>query len=73
MTEATSQGLSMMVVAVVVVIIVVLAARALASIWSPRNLDQVGKLVWTLLAVCLPVIGPIAWFTLGSSKSPELK
>jgi hypothetical protein len=41
---------------------------ALVSIWLGRHHSTRAKLVWTAIAVALPIVGPIAWFVLGREK-----
>jgi hypothetical protein len=41
------------------------AAAALLSIWLGRHRALRVKLIWTVLAVVVPVAGALAWFALG--------
>jgi phospholipase D-like protein len=40
-------------------------AAALLSIWLGRHRALRVKLIWTVLAVAVPVVGALAWFVLG--------
>jgi Phospholipase_D-nuclease N-terminal len=43
----------------------VLLAAALLSIWlGPRHSRKV-KVIWTVIAVVIPIVGPLGWFALG--------
>ncbi|HEU4565634.1 MAG TPA: PLD nuclease N-terminal domain-containing protein [Gemmatimonadaceae bacterium] len=44
---------------------VILLGGALASIWLGRRHSRKAKIVWTIAAIFIPVLGPIAWFLLG--------
>ena len=44
---------------------IVLLAAALLSIWLGRHHSRQAKIVWTVISVVLPVLGPIGWFVLG--------
>jgi hypothetical protein len=41
------------------------AAAALLSIWRSRAHSSKVRLIWTVLAVLLPLVGPLAWLLLG--------
>jgi hypothetical protein len=47
---------------------IILLAGALLSIWLGRGLSRKSKLVWTVMAVFVPILGPIGWFVLGREK-----
>lgn len=42
-----------------------LLGAALASIWLGRRHSRKAKIVWTIVAVVVPILGPIAWYLLG--------
>ena len=44
------------------------AAAALLSIWLGRHRATRVKLIWTVLAVAVPVVGALAWFALGRER-----
>jgi hypothetical protein len=44
---------------------VVLFLAALISVVRNRNHTSGGKVVWALIVLALPVLGPVAWFLLG--------
>ncbi|HEX6814364.1 MAG TPA: PLDc N-terminal domain-containing protein [Gemmatimonadaceae bacterium] len=44
---------------------VVLLVLALASIWHASGHSRRAKIVWTVVAVILPIIGPVAWLAAG--------
>ncbi|MGN7254057.1 PLD nuclease N-terminal domain-containing protein [Arthrobacter sp. SAFR-023] len=44
---------------------VVLFMAALVSIARNRNHTSGGKVVWALLVLAVPVLGPLAWFLIG--------
>jgi heme A synthase len=41
-----------------------LAAAALISIWRGQRHSRQAKVVWTVVAVLLPILGPLGWFLL---------
>lgn len=43
----------------------ILLATALLSIWLGRHHSRKAKIVWTVIAVLLPILGPVGWFVLG--------
>jgi hypothetical protein len=45
-----------------------LLAGALASIWLGRHHSRAAKVVWTAVAVLVPVLGPLGWFLLGRER-----
>jgi hypothetical protein len=47
---------------------IILLASALLSIWLGRHHSRKAKIVWTVIAFVLPVLGPIGWFVLGREK-----
>jgi hypothetical protein len=44
---------------------VIARVSALLSIWLGRAHSTKAKLVWTVIALAVPILGPIAWFVLG--------
>lgn len=44
---------------------VVLLVLALVSIWHASGHSRRAKIVWTVVAVILPIVGPIAWAVAG--------
>ncbi|HEX6807590.1 MAG TPA: PLDc N-terminal domain-containing protein [Gemmatimonadaceae bacterium] len=49
----------------IAVVAVVLLVLALVSIWHASGHSRSAKIVWTVVAVILPIIGPIAWAVAG--------
>ena len=47
---------------------VILLAIAMLSIWLGRHHSVKAKSVWTLIAVLVPIVGPLAWFLLGRER-----
>jgi hypothetical protein len=47
---------------------IILLAAALLSIWMGRRHSRKSKIVWTVMAVFVPILGPIGWFVLGREK-----
>ncbi len=43
----------------------VLLVLALVSIWHAHGHSRRAKIVWTVVAVVLPIIGPLAWALAG--------
>ena len=43
----------------------ILLAAALLSIWLGRRHSGKVKVIWTAIAVLIPIVGPLAWFALG--------
>ena len=43
----------------------ILSVAALISIWTGRHHSTSARLVWTFVAILIPILGPIAWFLLG--------
>lgn len=46
----------------------VLALVALIAIWRSRPHSPRAKVVWTIVALFLPVLGPLGWFLLGRQR-----
>lgn len=44
---------------------VVLCVAALISIWIGRHHSTAARIVWTGVAILIPILGPLAWFLLG--------
>lgn len=51
-----------------VAVAVLLAATALASIWRGPRHSRKAKVLWTVVALVIPVLGPLAWFALGRER-----
>lgn len=51
-------------------IVAALFVGALISIARDRNQTPAGKLLWLLIVLALPVLGPIVWFLIGRTTSP---
>ena len=49
----------------IAVVAIVLLVLALVSIWHASGHSRSAKIVWTVVAVLLPIIGPIAWAVAG--------
>lgn len=47
------------------IVAVVLCVAALLSIWTGRYHSTAARIVWTIVALLIPIFGPIAWFLLG--------
>ncbi len=47
------------------VVAVVFCLSALISIWTGRYHSTAARIVWTVVAILIPILGPIAWFLLG--------
>ena len=45
-----------------------LLAAALPSIWLGRRHSRKVKVIWTVIAVVVPIVGPLAWFALGRER-----
>lgn len=50
---------------VLIIVAVVLCVAALISIWTGRYHSTAARVVWTIAAILLPILGPVAWFLLG--------
>jgi Phospholipase_D-nuclease N-terminal len=44
------------------------SAAALLSIWLGRHHAPRVKVIWSVLAVIVPVVGALAWFVLGRQR-----
>jgi hypothetical protein len=49
----------------ILTVAVALLVLALVSIWHARGHSRSAKIVWTVVAVMVPVIGPLAWALAG--------
>ena len=49
---------------------VVLLVAALPSIWLGRRHSTKVKVIWTAIAILVPIIGPLAWLALGRERRP---
>ena len=47
---------------------VVLLAAALLSIWLGRHHSPRAKVIWTVIAFLVPILGPLGWFVLGRER-----
>jgi hypothetical protein len=47
---------------------IILLVSALLSIWLGRRHSRQAKVVWTVIVILLPVLGPVGWFVLGREK-----
>jgi uncharacterized membrane protein YhaH (DUF805 family) len=45
----------------ILVVLFALWVLALVQTWRSRRLEVVGKTVWTLIIVLIPVVGELAW------------
>ncbi|HEY9449549.1 MAG TPA: PLD nuclease N-terminal domain-containing protein [Gemmatimonadaceae bacterium] len=43
----------------------VLCVAALISVWTGRYHSTASRIVWTVVVIILPIVGPAAWFLLG--------
>lgn len=48
---------------------VIAVVGALLSIWLGRAHSTKAKALWTVIAVALPIVGPLCWFVLGRERS----
>ncbi|HEU4641203.1 MAG TPA: PLD nuclease N-terminal domain-containing protein [Gemmatimonadaceae bacterium] len=44
---------------------VIAGVAALTSIWLGRHHSRSAKVVWTVIVLVIPILGPIGWFLLG--------
>lgn len=51
-----------------VAVAVMTGVGALMSIWIGRHHSIQAKVLWTIVALWLPIIGPLAWFLLGRER-----
>lgn len=47
---------------------IVTAVAALVSIWLGRHHSTRAKIVWTVVVLVIPILGPAAWFALGRER-----
>ena len=47
-----------------------LLAAALLSIWLGPHHSRKVKVIWTVIAILIPIIGPLAWLALGRQRKP---
>jgi len=47
---------------------IVLFAGAVLSIWLGREHSVKAKVIWTAIALAVPIIGPLSWFALGRER-----
>jgi hypothetical protein len=50
---------------VLLIMAAVLCVAALVSIWTGRYHSTAARIVWTIVALLFPILGPVAWFLLG--------
>ena len=50
---------------VLIIVAVVLCVTSLISIWTGRYHSTAARIVWTIVAIIIPILGPVAWFLLG--------
>lgn len=50
------------------VLAIIAGVTALASIWLGRHHSRSAKIVWTVIVLVLPIVGPLAWFLLGFER-----
>ena len=48
--------------------VVITGVAALVSIWLGRHHSVRAKIVWTVVVLVIPVVGPVAWFVLGRER-----
>ena len=46
----------------------VLAAGALKSIWHRAGHSRKVKVIWSVLAIAIPILGALGWFLLGRER-----
>lgn len=46
----------------------VLAGGALKSIWHRAGHSRKVKVIWTVIAVAVPIVGALGWFLLGRER-----
>jgi hypothetical protein len=47
---------------------IILLASALLSIWMGRHHSRQAKVLWTVIVIVVPVLGPLGWFFLGRQR-----
>jgi hypothetical protein len=50
---------------------IIALVAALMSIWMGRHHSRHAKIIWTVISVLLPIIGPLGWFLLGRERRRE--
>jgi predicted alpha/beta hydrolase len=50
---------------------IILLVSALLSIWMGRRHSRQAKVLWTVIVIVLPVLGPVGWFLLGREKGKK--
>ncbi|MGK2309641.1 PLDc N-terminal domain-containing protein [Cutibacterium sp. V970] len=55
--------------ALAIVVPIALFILALLSILGSGMLTGSGKLIWTVVCFCFPVVGPIVWFIAGKKRA----
>lgn len=56
-------------VAVIVLTLMVLALVSIVRV--SKNLTTTQSMVWALLAIFVPVLGPLAWFVIGRTAATQ--
>lgn len=44
---------------------VILCLAALITVWLGRHHSIASRILWTFVVILIPIVGPLAWFTLG--------
>lgn len=47
---------------------IILLVSALLSIWMGRHHSRQAKVLWTVIVILIPVLGPVGWFVLGRQR-----
>lgn len=47
---------------------VLLLVAALVSVWRARAHSRRARIVWTVVVIVLPIVGPLAWFATGRER-----
>ena len=47
---------------------IILGVSALASTWMGTRHGRKAKIVWTVIIVCVPVLGALGWYALGRER-----
>jgi predicted alpha/beta hydrolase len=50
---------------------IIALVAALMSIWMGRHHSRHAKVIWTVISVLLPILGPLGWFLLGRESRRE--
>ncbi|EFS74226.1 PLDc_N domain-containing protein [Propionibacterium sp. NM47_B9-13] len=52
-----------------IVVPVIMFVFALLSILRSNHLTDVGKVIWIVVCLCFPVVGPIVWLIAGRNTA----